>query len=100
MKRSAFLLLCSLTMASAGEWTQWRGPGRMDHSPDKAILSSWPEGGPKQLWLSRDGGLGYAEEYPVSRLYVDARVLSIFEGADETLCLKVIARRLVEDSRA
>jgi len=26
---------------------------------------------------------------------VDARVLSIFEGADETLCLKVIARRLV-----
>jgi len=23
-------------------------------------------------------------------------VLSIFEGADETLCLKVIARRLVE----
>jgi hypothetical protein len=23
-------------------------------------------------------------------------VLSIFEGADETLCLKVIARRLIE----
>ena len=40
------------------------------------------------------GGYGYAEEYPVSRLFVDARVLSIFEGADETLCLKVIARRL------
>jgi len=38
---------------------------------------------------------GYAEEYAVSRLFVDARVLSIFEGADETLCLKVIARRLV-----
>jgi len=27
-------------------------------------------------------------------------VLSIFEGADETLCLKVIARRLVEESNA
>jgi len=25
-------------------------------------------------------------------------VLSIFEGADETLCLKVIARKLVEES--
>jgi hypothetical protein len=25
-------------------------------------------------------------------------VLSIFEGADETLCLKVIARRLVENA--
>jgi hypothetical protein len=24
--------------------------------------------------------------------------LSIFEGVDETLCLKVIARRLVEDA--
>jgi hypothetical protein len=27
-------------------------------------------------------------------------VLSIFEGADETLCLKVIARRLVEAAQA
>ena len=37
--------------------------------------------------------MGYAEEYPLSRFFVDARVLSIFEGADETLALKVIARR-------
>ena len=28
--------------------------------------------------------------------FVDARVLSIFEGADETLALRVIARRLAE----
>jgi (2S)-methylsuccinyl-CoA dehydrogenase len=52
-------------------------------------------------WVTREaqqmhGGMGYAEEYPVSRLFVDARVLSIFEGADETLALKVIARRLVD----
>ena len=38
-------------------------------------------------WVTREsmqihGGFGYAEEYVVSRLYVDARVLSIFEGAD------------------
>jgi (2S)-methylsuccinyl-CoA dehydrogenase len=51
-------------------------------------------------WVTREamqihGGMGYAEEFTVSRLFVDARVLSIFEGADETLCLKVIARRLV-----
>jgi len=26
-------------------------------------------------------------------------VLSIFEGADETLCLKVIARRMVETAK-
>ncbi|MHB1533011.1 MAG: acyl-CoA dehydrogenase family protein [Acidimicrobiales bacterium] len=52
-------------------------------------------------WVTREamqihGGMGYAEEYLVSRLFVDARVLSIFEGSDETLALKVIARRLVE----
>ena len=51
-------------------------------------------------WVTREalqihGGYGYAEEYEISRLYVDARVLSIFEGADETLCLKLIARRLL-----
>ena len=45
------------------------------------------------------GGFGYAEEYSVSRLFVDARVLSIFEGADETLCLKVIARQLVDAAK-
>ena len=39
-----------------------------------------------------------AEEFGVSRYFVDARVLSIFEGADETLALKVVARRLVEQA--
>jgi (2S)-methylsuccinyl-CoA dehydrogenase len=42
------------------------------------------------------GAMGYAEETPVSRHFVDARVLSIFEGAEETLALKVIARGLLE----
>ncbi len=37
------------------------------------------------------GGYGFAEEYSVSWLYVDACVLGIFEGAERTLCLKVIA---------
>lgn len=46
------------------------------------------------------GAMGYAEETPVSRLFVDARVLSIFEGAEETLALKVIARSLLEAATA
>lgn len=51
-------------------------------------------------WVTRDamqihGGMGYAEETPASRYFVDARVLSIFEGAEETLALKVIARDLI-----
>src|SRR5512132_1004863 len=56
-------------------------------------------------WVTREamqihGGMGYAEEFPVSRYFVDARVLSIFEGADEILALRVISRRLVEQARA
>jgi (2S)-methylsuccinyl-CoA dehydrogenase len=51
-------------------------------------------------WVTREaqqihGGYGYAEEYTVSRLFVDARVLSIFEGADEVLALRVIARQIL-----
>ena len=52
-------------------------------------------------WITREamqihGGMGYAEESAVSRYFVDARVLSIFEGAEEVLALKVIARGLIE----
>jgi (2S)-methylsuccinyl-CoA dehydrogenase len=46
--------------------------------------------------LQIHGGIGYAEEMAVSRYFVDARVLSIFEGAEETLALKVVARGLLE----
>jgi (2S)-methylsuccinyl-CoA dehydrogenase len=54
-------------------------------------------------WVTREaqqlhGGYGYAEEYTVSRLFVDARVLSIFEGTDEVLALRVIARTLLADA--
>lgn len=75
-----------------------KGEGAMEASMIKAYVCKAAE------WVTREamqihGGYGYAEEYPVSRLFVDARVLSIFEGADETLCLKVIARSLVKASQ-
>jgi (2S)-methylsuccinyl-CoA dehydrogenase len=76
-----------------------KGEGAMEASMVKAYVCKAAE------WVTREamqihGGMGYAEEFPVSRLYVDARVLSIFEGADETLCLKVIARRLCDNAAA
>jgi (2S)-methylsuccinyl-CoA dehydrogenase len=75
-----------------------KGEGAMEASMVKAYVCRAAE------WVTREamqvhGGMGYAEEFPVSRYFVDARVLSIFEGADETLALKVIARRLVESAR-
>lgn len=42
------------------------------------------------------GALGYSEETDVSRYFVDARVLSIFEGAEEVLSLRVIGRALLQ----
>jgi len=73
-----------------------RGEGALEASMVKAYVCRAAE------WVTREamqihGGMGYAEEFPVSRYFVDARVLSIFEGADETLALKVIARRLIGD---
>jgi (2S)-methylsuccinyl-CoA dehydrogenase len=75
------------------------GEGTMEAAMVKAYACRAAE------WVTREalqihGGMGYAEEYTVSRLFVDARVLSIFEGADETLCLKVIARRLADNTKA
>jgi (2S)-methylsuccinyl-CoA dehydrogenase len=72
-----------------------KGEGALEASMVKAYGCRAAE------WVTREamqlhGGMGYAEEFPVSRYFVDARVLSIFEGADETLALKVIARRLLE----
>ncbi|HZJ26033.1 MAG TPA: acyl-CoA dehydrogenase family protein [Acidimicrobiia bacterium] len=76
-----------------------KGEGALEASMVKAYVCRAAE------WVTREamqlhGGMGYAEEFPVSRYFVDARVLSIFEGADETLCLRVIARRLAEQALA
>ncbi len=42
------------------------------------------------------GAMGYGEETEVSRYFVDARVFSIFEGAEEVLSLKVVGKSLLE----
>ncbi|MCB9519554.1 MAG: acyl-CoA dehydrogenase family protein [Myxococcales bacterium] len=43
------------------------------------------------------GGMGYSEEYAVSRYWLDARVLSIFEGAEEILAVYVVARAALRE---
>ncbi|HWL41709.1 MAG TPA: acyl-CoA dehydrogenase family protein [Ilumatobacter sp.] len=90
--RMAFLIQGSRQFAYEVGRMMARGGGSMEASMVKAFVCKAAE------WVTREamqihGGFGYAEEYTVSRLFVDARVLSIFEGADETLALKVIARR-------
>lgn len=70
--------------------------GQMEASLVKFYASRMSE------WVTREamqlhGGMGYAEEYAVSRYFVDARVFSIFEGAEDILALRVIARSLIEE---
>ena len=66
-----------------------QGEGQMEASLVKLLTCRDAE------WVTREamqmhGGMGYAEEFAVSRLFADARVLSIFEGAEEVLALRVI----------
>ena len=44
--------------------------------------------------LQIHGGNGFAQEYAISRVLCDARILNIFEGAAE-IQAQVIARRLL-----
>src|SRR4029078_3312558 len=97
LARMAFLIQAGRQFAYDVAGRMGRAGGALGGSMVKAYVCRAAE------WVTREamqlhGGMGYAEEYDVSRYFVDARVLSIFEGADETLCLRVIARRLAEDA--
>ena len=60
--------------------------------------------GARVAWASADnalqihGGNGYAQEYVISRVLADARILNIFEGAAE-IQAQVIAKGLLQEGR-
>lgn len=56
---AALLSLTAWTTAAA-DWPQWRGADRTDLSPETGLLKSWPEGGPKRVWLFENAGHGYS----------------------------------------
>ncbi len=93
LARMAFIIQAARQFSYQVARMMANGSGTLEAAMVKAYVCKAAE------WVTREamqihGGFGYAEEYPVSRYFVDSRVLSIFEGADETLCLKVIARQL------
>jgi outer membrane protein assembly factor BamB len=54
------LLTLTVSTARAGDWPQWRGPDRTDISKETGLLKSWPDGGPKRVWLFENAGHGYS----------------------------------------
>ncbi len=95
LARMAVVIQASRQFSYAVARMMAKGQGAMEASMLKTYVCRAAE------WVTREamqihGGMGYAEEYAVSRYFVDARVLSIFEGADETLALKVVARQLLQ----
>jgi (2S)-methylsuccinyl-CoA dehydrogenase len=99
LAKMAYLIAACRRFAYRSAQELGAGKGQLEASMAKSFSCLAAE------WLTREaqqihGGMGYAEEYAVSRYFVDARVLSIFEGADEVLALRVIIRRLLEDALA
>jgi outer membrane protein assembly factor BamB len=72
MKSHGFVLAAGLlSLASAADWAQWRGPRRTGISEETGLLKEWPKDGPKLLWRIADIGDGYATPSVVgSRIYV------------------------------
>lgn len=46
--------------SSSGDWNQFRGPNRDNLSPERGLLASWPDQGPRQVWTARGIGEAYS----------------------------------------
>ena len=97
MMACEILIARQLTYHSAREKDQGR---RCDLEAGMAKLLA-----ARVAWAAADnavqihGGNGFAQEYPISRVLCDARILNIFEGAAE-IQAQVIARRVLETAGA
>jgi len=87
-----FLLVCfallfstEALLAEEANWPGWRGPNRDDVSTETGLLQEWPEGGPPQVWLFKDCGLGYSGPAIVGdRLYI----LGARNDEEQLICLQ------------
>lgn len=61
----------------AGEWRQWRGPGREGLSKESGLQQAWAEGGPKLAWKATGLGEGFS-----SVTIADGRIYTLGDRAD------------------
>jgi len=62
------------------------------------LLTSEIEGRVTDTCLQLHGGAGYMDEYPISRMYTDARISRIYAGTSEIM-REIIGRSLGLDER-
>src|SRR5260221_7080296 len=71
MRTLCYLSPFAISIASASDWPQWRGPDRNGLSEEKGFLKEWPKAGPNLVWKASDIGRGYSTPAVVGdRLYV------------------------------
>src|SRR5262245_45609070 len=75
----------------SADWPQWRGPERTDVSAETGLLKSWPEKGPKRLWLFNQAGNGYS-----SFAVVGNRLYTLGTRDDKEILLALDAERGTE----
>ena len=53
-----FAAACLLVTSpvNAKDWPGWRGEDRTDISDESGLLKSWPDGGPKKVWMFENAG--------------------------------------------
>jgi outer membrane protein assembly factor BamB len=57
---AAIALLSATTALAGGDWPQWHGSKRDNHSPDTGLLKEWPASGPKLAWKQQGLGKGFS----------------------------------------
>jgi outer membrane protein assembly factor BamB len=84
---TAFVLLSADSSRSA-DWPQWRGPKRDGVSTETGLMKSWPEGGPRRVWLFDHCGVGYSGPSIVGeRLYI----MGARNDQEQLICIDVKA---------
>ena len=88
--------LAHVVRSFVNDCTQRLLDGTLD--PEAAYMAKWwcteQQGRVTDECLQLFGGYGYMAEYPIARLYADARVQRIYGGANEVM-KDLIARRVL-----
>ncbi len=99
-----FMLADAATLTEASRLLTYRAANLLDHNLPYAkeaamakLMATEAANKVAYTALQIHGGYGYCREYPIERLYREARVMTIYEGTSEIQRL-VIARHLLREA--